>query len=101
MCWNDIIPSLARISHKHSCSLGPVITLADENIDGSALDVRLETRRAGATVYEGETNTSSMNRGLAELAAYLGRHNDFPYGAILLTGTGIVPGDDFTLQDGL
>ena len=41
-----------------------------------------------------------MRRRLDELAAFLGRFNDFPSGAILLTGTGIVPGDDFTLGDG-
>jgi 2-dehydro-3-deoxy-D-arabinonate dehydratase len=86
--------------YSHSCSLGPVITLAGEEIDGEALDVRLTIDRKGATVFGGETNTSNMNRGLPELAAYLGRHNHFPYGAVLLTGTGIVPGDDFTLQDG-
>jgi 2-dehydro-3-deoxy-D-arabinonate dehydratase len=37
---------------------------------------------------------------VTELAAYLGRYNDFPYGALLMTGTGIVPHDGFTLQDG-
>jgi 2-dehydro-3-deoxy-D-arabinonate dehydratase len=85
--------------YAHSCSLGPVITLAEGDIDGSNLNVRLAIERAGVAVFEGETNTSNMNRGLAELASYLGRHNQFPFGAVLLTGTGIVPGDDFTLQD--
>jgi len=41
-----------------------------------------------------------MNRTLEELVAYLGRANEFPHGVVLLTGTGIVPGDDFTLQEG-
>lgn len=86
--------------YRHSCSLGPVITLAGDDVDGSALTVRLTIRRGGAVIFEGETNTSKMNRHLAELAGYLGRHNDFPYGAVLLTGTGIVPEDDFTLRDG-
>jgi 2-dehydro-3-deoxy-D-arabinonate dehydratase len=77
-----------------------VVTLADDDIDGSALSVHLEIRRAGAVVFAGDTNTANMNRRLEDLAAYLGRHNEFPYGAVLLTGTGIVPGDDFTLRDG-
>jgi 2-dehydro-3-deoxy-D-arabinonate dehydratase len=86
--------------YTHSCSLGPTITVAGDDVDGSALTVRMIVQRQGAVEYEGETNTSNMNRRLAELAAYLGRHSDFPYGAVLLTGTGIVPGDDFTLCDG-
>jgi 2-dehydro-3-deoxy-D-arabinonate dehydratase len=86
--------------YAHSCSLGPVITLAGADVDGSALNVRLSIERAGVAVFEGETDTSNMNRSLPELAAYLGRCNEFPHGAVLLTGTGIVPGDEFTLQDG-
>jgi len=86
--------------YAHSCALGPVITLAGAEVDGGALDVRLVIEREGAAVFEGETNTSNMNRGLADLAAYLGRYSQFPDGAVLLTGTGIVPGDDFTLRDG-
>jgi 2-dehydro-3-deoxy-D-arabinonate dehydratase len=86
--------------YAHSCSLGPVITLTGGDVDGGALGVRLVIERAGITVFEGETNTSNMNRDLPELAGYLGRYSAFPYGAVLLTGTGIVPGDDFTLQDG-
>jgi len=70
-----------------------------------ALAVRLTVRRAGAAqgngmIFQGETSTAHMHRSLGELAGYLGRYNDFPDGAVLLTGTGIVPGDDFSLQDG-
>jgi 2-dehydro-3-deoxy-D-arabinonate dehydratase len=85
--------------YRHSCALGPVITLA-EDVDGQNLAVRATIRREGDVVFEGETSTARMNRGLDELAGYLARYNDFPYGAMLLTGTGLVPGDDFTLQDG-
>lgn len=86
--------------YAHSCALGPVITLSGAEVDGGALNVRLVIEREGAAVFEGQTNTSNMNRDLADLAAYVGRHSQFPYGAVLLTGTGIVPGDDFTLNDG-
>jgi 2-dehydro-3-deoxy-D-arabinonate dehydratase len=86
--------------YRHACALGPVITLADETVDGQNLTVDLAIERGGAEVFRGTTSTAQMHRQLGELAEYLGRYNDFPYGAILLTGTGIVPPDDFTLRDG-
>jgi 2-dehydro-3-deoxy-D-arabinonate dehydratase len=86
--------------YRHSCALGPVITLAGAAMDAGDLAIRLVIRRARAVAFAGETSTAQIHRDLDELAAYLGRDNDFPYGAVLLTGTGIVPGDDFTLQDG-
>jgi 2-dehydro-3-deoxy-D-arabinonate dehydratase len=86
--------------YRHACALGPVITLAAGELDAQNLVVRLTIRRDGADVFQGETSTAKIHRGLDELAGYLARYNDFPYGAVLLTGTGIVPGDDFSLQDG-
>jgi 2-dehydro-3-deoxy-D-arabinonate dehydratase len=86
--------------YRHSCILGPVITLADETIDGTGLDICLQICRDGGTIFEGTTNTSQMNRTLDELAEYLGRFHDFPEGAVLMTGTSIVPGDEFTLHEG-
>ena len=56
--------------------------------------------REGSTVFEGETNTHNIHRRLEELAQYLGRYYDLPAGCWLMTGTGIVPGDEFTLQNG-
>jgi 2-dehydro-3-deoxy-D-arabinonate dehydratase len=85
--------------YRHSCALGPAIALA-EDTDGQNLSVRLTINRHGSVAFQGETSTARMHRELAELAGFLGRYNDFPYGAVLLTGTGIVPGDRFTLQDG-
>ena len=61
---------------------------------------RVDLARDDAIVYSGETSTSQIHRRLEQLAEYLGRYYDFPYGAVLLTGTCIVPGDDFTLSDG-
>jgi len=86
--------------YRHACALGPVITLADEDVNGQHLTIRMTIRRDGAPVFQGETNTAKMHRGLAELVGYLASYNDFPRGAVLLTGTGIVPDDDFTLWDG-
>lgn len=84
---------------RHACALGPAITLAD-GVDGQNLDIALSIQRGADEVFNAATNTATMKRRLQELANFLGRYNDFPNGAILLTGTGIVPGDDFTLQEG-
>lgn len=86
--------------YRHSCALGPVITLADGAIDGQNLNVRLAVKRGGHTVFEGQTSTSQMHRRLDELVGFLARYDEFPQGVVLLTGTGIVPGDDFALRDG-
>jgi 2-dehydro-3-deoxy-D-arabinonate dehydratase len=85
--------------YRHSCALGPLVALA-EDIDGQNLNVRLTIRRGGRVVFEGETSTGRMHRRLEELVGFLGRYAEFPRGVVLLTGTGIVPGDDFTLCDG-
>jgi 2-dehydro-3-deoxy-D-arabinonate dehydratase len=86
--------------YRHSCALGPAIALAKEGFDARNLSIHMTILRGGAPAFEGETSTSKIHRDLDELAEFLGRYEDFAHGAILLTGTGIVPGDDFTLQDG-
>src|SRR5579875_2409261 len=83
-----------------SCSLGPVITLAAAMPPPERVTIRLTISRAGAVVFEGSTNLSAMKRSFADLVSWLGRENCFPEGVILLTGTGIVPPDHFTLEDG-
>ena len=82
-----------------ACALGPGIVLAGPE---SVRDVpiRLRIRRGGEAVFEGAVETSRMKRSPEELAVYLGRELAFPAGAFLMTGTGIVPGEDFTLQPG-
>ena len=85
---------------RHACALGPAISLAGEGFHAEDLAIRLTISRDGAEAFRGETRTSQMRRTPTELADYLARYNDFPNGAILLTGTGIVPGDEFTLRDG-
>src|SRR6267378_5140075 len=80
-----------------SCSLGPAIALA---WDYSPVDrkIEMEIRRDAAVVYESATTTSAMRRSIPELIDYLGRDQHFEAGFILLTGTGIVPPADFSLQ---
>jgi 2-dehydro-3-deoxy-D-arabinonate dehydratase len=82
------------------CALGPVITLAGDGgiPDPRDLSIRLVIRRGGDSVFEGEISTTRMKRDPVELVEYLFRDNSFPEGAVLLTGTGIVPPDEFTLS---
>jgi len=77
--------------------LGPYIVTVDDVRDPLHLEISLRIERAGNVAFEGSTSTARLNRSLAELCAYLGRCNSHPAGAILLTGTGIVPPDAFTL----
>lgn len=80
------------------CALGPTIALAWEVPDALALTIRLTITRDGAVVYTDEVGTNRLHRTFADLIDYLGRDNAFPHGAVLLTGTGIIPPDDFTLH---
>ena len=77
--------------------LGPYIVTMDAVPDPLNLDVHLRIFRAANVAFEGSTATGQLNRTLSELCSYLGRCNSYPAGAILLTGTGIVPPDEFTL----
>jgi 2-dehydro-3-deoxy-D-arabinonate dehydratase len=86
--------------YRHACALGPAITVVDSSAELQDLVVRLTVNRDGGIVFQGETSTAKMRRTFRQLVSYLSRYNDFPFGALLLTGTGIVPGDDFSLWDG-
>jgi 2-dehydro-3-deoxy-D-arabinonate dehydratase len=86
--------------YDRSCALGPVITLVDAMPPVEQIDIRLQIERQGRIVFEGSTPVSRMVRPFEELITWLGRENSFPHGAILLTGTGVVPPDDFSLQTG-
>jgi 2-dehydro-3-deoxy-D-arabinonate dehydratase len=83
-----------------SCALGPVITLVDELRPLEQVSIRLTIRRGGDVAFDGTTTLAAMKRSFADLVSWLGRDNTFPDGVILLTGTGIVPPDHFTLARG-
>jgi 2-dehydro-3-deoxy-D-arabinonate dehydratase len=85
--------------YRGSCALGPVIVPA-ARLDPSRLAIRLTISRDGAAVFEGETSTASMKRSPQELVDWLYRENDFPNGVVLLTGTGIIPPEEFSLHPG-
>lgn len=80
------------------CGLGPVVTLANTMPPIGEVDIRMSIWRSDIEVFSGETSLRQMARTFDELIEWLGRDNTFPDGVILLTGTGIVPADDFTLR---
>jgi len=85
--------------YRGSCALGPGIVLCD--VDAMRdLPIAIAILRHGATVFEGTTRISRMKRTLDELAAYLYREIDFPRGAFLMTGTGVVPPHEFSMGPG-
>jgi 2-dehydro-3-deoxy-D-arabinonate dehydratase len=81
------------------CALGPAVLLADEPLPKST-EIRLRILRAGAEAFAGRTSLSQMKRDPQELVDWLFRESTFPNGCYLLTGTGVVPPDSFTLQGG-
>ncbi len=82
------------------CGLGPWITLRGAMPPAVEIGIRLAVRRNNATAIEGTTSIAQMARSFDELIGWLGRECSFPDGVILLTGTGIVPPNDFTLAAG-
>jgi 2-dehydro-3-deoxy-D-arabinonate dehydratase len=84
--------------YDESCALGPA--LVPRNAVELPIELRLSILRGGAAVFEGATSTGRIRRPLESLVEYLGRAMRFPGGAILLTGTGVVPDAPFTLHAG-
>lgn len=82
------------------CGLGPWITLSEAVENPLDMRVGLTIERGGATVFSGETNVNQMARKYDELIGWLGRDNSFPNGVFLMTGTGVVPDSNFTLNAG-
>ena len=82
-----------------SCALGPAVLLAEEPLPPTT-EIRMEVLRGGASVFRGATTMSQMKRSPDELVSYLYREMSFPYGCILMTGTGVIPPDEFSLRSG-
>lgn len=85
--------------YDRSAALGPCIVITD-TLPSADAAIAIEIHRAGARVFSGETTVGQIKRPLPSLADWLFRDNSFPRGAFLMTGTGIVPPDAFTLQRG-
>lgn len=77
--------------------LGPCIYLTDQPLPKET-KIEIQIIRNQAVVFEGNTAVSQIKRNFEELAGYLYRECSFPHGCFLMTGTGVVPGSDFTLQ---
>jgi 2-dehydro-3-deoxy-D-arabinonate dehydratase len=86
-------------SYTGSCAVGPGIELADVD-DLRDLPIHLVIERGGQTIFDDTAATSQMKRTPEELVAYLYRELNFPHGVLLMTGTCLVPGGDFTLKEG-
>lgn len=96
---NPLYLPQAKVYHG-SCSVGPVVMLASAMPPLAAVSIRLVIRRGGAVAFDGATSVAQMARTPEDLVEWLGRENRFPHGVVLLTGTGIVPPDDFNLSPG-
>jgi 2-dehydro-3-deoxy-D-arabinonate dehydratase len=82
-----------------SCAIGPCVLVAEGPLPKSTA-ITLEISRGGKQEFRGQTTLAELKRGPEELVSYLFRDNSFPDGALLMTGTGIVPPDSFTLASG-
>jgi len=82
------------------CAIGPWIVIGASEKEVRNWDIHLEIWRKEELVFQGETSISKIQRSFRSLVDYLFRCQEFPKGAILLTGTGIVPPDSFSLQPG-
>jgi 2-dehydro-3-deoxy-D-arabinonate dehydratase len=85
--------------YDRSCALGPWILLGSSEEELRAASVRISIWRNRVRAFSGETSIGNIRRGFRSLAEYLFRSQRFPDGAVLLTGTGIVPPDTFSLQE--
>ena len=83
--------------YDRSCSLGPWITLVADDDVIRQWTIAVAIRRGGETVFAGETGIDQIKRTFADLIDHLWRSQHFPHGVVLLTGTGVVPDESFTL----
>ena len=85
--------------YDRSCALGPCILVSDDALPPTT-EINLEIHRGSEIAFSGQTTLQEMKRTPADLVEYLYRASSFPSGCFLLTGTGIVPPDSFTLKVG-
>lgn len=86
--------------YDRSCAVGPWFTTGVSEEEARTWTIALRVHRGGAAVFQGDTSVGKIKRTFEELVRYLFRSQTFPNGAVLLTGTGIVPPDGFTLLAG-
>jgi len=86
-------------SYNGSAAIGPCLYVGEGPIDADT-KISIEIERGGAVKFAETISINQMKRKHTDLASYLFREMDFPYGTYLMTGTGIIPADDFTLAIG-
>jgi 2-dehydro-3-deoxy-D-arabinonate dehydratase len=86
--------------YRGSCALGPCIVPVGEAPAAEAMEISLTISRDGEAVFTGATQVALLKRKLGELVSWLYRALDFPVGAVLLTGTSVIPAVEFTLRGG-
>jgi 2-dehydro-3-deoxy-D-arabinonate dehydratase len=86
--------------YDRACAVGPFIEVGASEEEARSWTIEVRITRGEREAFRGDTSISRIKRSFTELAEYLFRSQTFPNGAVLLTGTGVVPGDDFTLQAG-
>ena len=85
--------------YDRSCAVGPWIVVGANEAEVREWTIGVEIERGGNAIFNGETSINNIKRTFDELVDYLCRSQTFPQGAMLLTGTGVVPDDDFTLAN--
>ena len=80
-------------------AIGPCIYITEQPLDSNTM-IQLAINRSNSTVFSDKIAISQMKRTPQELVSYVFRECSFPHGCLIMTGTGIVPGNDFTLQSG-
>lgn len=95
---NPLYLPQAKVYYR-SCALGPCILVSSAALPRAA-EIRMEIIRESANVFSGSVTLGAIKREFGSLVGYLYRDNVFPSGSFLFTGTGIVPPDSFTLQEG-
>jgi 2-dehydro-3-deoxy-D-arabinonate dehydratase len=86
--------------YRGSCALGPAIVPVAEAPAHDGMEITLTIARGGEPVFTGSTQVALLKRGLDELVSWLFKAQDFPVGAVLLTGTSVIPAVEFTLREG-
>jgi 2-dehydro-3-deoxy-D-arabinonate dehydratase len=94
---NPLYLPQAKVYHR-SCALGPVLECGMLETEVRTWTIHLRVQRGPKVVFQGETSVGQIKRRFDELGTYLFKSQSFPHGVVLLTGTGIVPPDNFALQ---
>ena len=84
--------------YDRACAVGPFVVVGASEEVARGWTIGVEISRNQQVVFQGETSISQIKRTFKDLAGFLCRSQTFPHGAVLFTGTGVVPNDDFTLQ---